>query len=48
MNFYIVDDSESVINLLKDVIENDFNNSVVGATYNAEQAFDDVIRLSVD
>ena len=48
MNFYIVDDNESVINLLKDVIENDFNNSVVGATYNAEQAFDDVIRLSVD
>lgn len=48
MNFYIVDDDNNAISLLKDIIENDFNNSVVGTTYNPEQAFEDVIRLSID
>ncbi|WP_251576261.1 DNA-binding domain-containing protein [Limosilactobacillus agrestimuris] len=48
MNFYIVDDDNNATSLLKDIIENDFNNSVVGTTFNPEQAFEDVIRLSID
>ncbi|MEY8442493.1 DNA-binding domain-containing protein [Lactobacillaceae bacterium 24-114] len=48
MNFYIVDDDNEATSLLKDIIENDFNNSVVGTTYNSEQAVEDVIRLSID
>lgn len=48
MNFYIVDDDNAATSLLKDIIENDFNNSVVGTTYNSEQAVEDVIRLSID
>lgn len=48
MNFYIVDNDNNATSLLKDIIENDFNNSVVGTTFNAEQAFEDVIRLSID
>lgn len=48
MNFYIVDDDNKATSLLKDIIENDFNNSVVGTTYNSEQAVEDVIRLSID
>lgn len=48
MNFYIVDDDNNATSLLKNIIENDFNNSVVGTTFNPEQAFEDVIRLSID
>lgn len=48
LNFYIVDNDENATSLLKDIIENDFNNSVVGNTYNAEQAVEDVLRLSID
>lgn len=48
MNFYIVDNDEGATSLLKDIIENDFNNSVVGNTYNPEQAVEDVLRLSID
>lgn len=48
MNFYIVNDSDNTTELLKDIIENDFNNSIVGTTTSPQQAYDDAMRLSID
>lgn len=49
MNFYIVNNNDdNTTNLLKDIIENDFNNSIVGTTTDAQQAYDDSMRLSID
>ena len=45
MNFYIVDNDNNATSLLKDIIENDFNNSVVGTTFNAEQLVRHLILL---
>lgn len=48
MNFYIADDDPDTIDLLSDLIENDFNNSIVGVADNPQQAYDDLLRLHVD
>jgi len=48
MNFYIADDDPDTIDLLSDLIENDFNNSIVGVADNPQQAYDDLLRLRVD
>ncbi|MDF9444529.1 response regulator, partial [Limosilactobacillus mucosae] len=48
MNFYIADDDPDTIALLSDLIENDFNNSIVGVADNPQQAYDDLLRLRVD
>lgn len=50
MNFYIVNNNsdDSATNLLRDIIENDFNNSIVGITTDPQQAYDDAMRLSID
>ena len=48
MNFYIVNDNDNSTELLKDIIENDFNNSIVGTTNSSQQAYDDAMRLSID
>ncbi|MCH3922246.1 DNA-binding domain-containing protein [Limosilactobacillus sp.] len=50
MNFYIVNnnDDDNATELLRNIIENDFNNSIVGTTTDPQQAFDDAMRLSID
>ncbi|MGQ5708438.1 response regulator [Lactobacillus sp. PSON] len=48
MNFYIVGKQQSTINYLRDIIERDFNNTIVGTTSDPQEAFYDVMRLSVD
>lgn len=48
MNFYIVDSDTRIIKLLRDIIENDFNNTIVGITSSPQQAYDDAMRLSID
>lgn len=48
MNFYIADDDPDTIAILSDLIENDFNNSIVGVADNPQQAYDDLLRLRVD
>ena len=41
MNFYILDNDSKIIHLLSNIIENDFNNTVVGKASNPQQAYDD-------
>ena len=48
MNFYIIDNDSKIIHLLSNIIENDFNNTVVGTTSNPQQAYDDAMRLGID
>lgn len=48
MNFYILDNDSKIIHLLSNIIENDFNNTVVGTTSNPQQAYDDAMRLGID
>lgn len=48
MNFYIVSNHQKESDLLKEVIETNFDNSVLGITDNPRVAYDDVMRLSVD
>lgn len=48
MNFYIVDRDQKQQQVLKKVIERDFDNSILGITDNPDQAYQDVLRLSVD
>lgn len=50
MNFYIVNsnDDGDATTLLRDIIENDFNNSIVGTTTDPQQAYDDAMRLGID
>lgn len=48
MNFYILDTDSKIIHLLSNIIENDFNNTVVGTSSNPRQAYDDAMRLSID
>ena len=38
MNFYILDNDSKIIHLLSNIIENDFNNTVVGTTSNPQPA----------
>lgn len=46
MNFYIADDDPDTIDLLSDLIENDFNNSIVGVADNPQQAYDDLLKCA--
>ncbi len=48
MNFYIVDCDKKQQQVLKKAIERDFDNSILGITDNPDQAYQDVLRLSVD
>lgn len=50
MNFYIVNNggNDNATKLLRNIIENDFNNSIVGTTTDPQQAYDDAMRLSID
>lgn len=48
MNFYILDNDSKIIHLLSNIIENDFNNTVVGTASNPQQAYDDAMRLGID
>lgn len=48
MNFYIVNENDNATELLSNIIENDFNNSIVGTTTDPQQAYDDAMRLSID
>lgn len=48
MNFYIVDRDQQEQQVLRKVIERDYDNSVLGITDNPDEAYQDVLRLSVD
>lgn len=48
MNFYIVDNEPVTVPVLKQVIEKNFDNAVLGVTSNPQQAYDDAMRLSID
>lgn len=48
MNFYIVDSDQNQQRFLKKSIERDFDNSILGITDNPVEAYQDVLRLSVD
>lgn len=48
MNFYIVDRDREEQKVLRKTIERDFDNSILGITDNPDEAYQDVIRLSID
>ncbi|MBU7540290.1 response regulator [Levilactobacillus brevis] len=48
MNFYILDNHLENVSTLRELIENDFNNVLVGITDNPERAYNDLLQLRVD
>lgn len=48
MNFYIVDYNHQEQQILKKVIEQGFDNSILGISEHPDQAYQDVLRLNID
>lgn len=48
MNFYILNNDQATINTLRDVIEADFDNVLIGVTDDPVKAYDDMLQLRVD
>ncbi len=48
MNFYILNSCPENIKILQKLIENDFDNILVGMTDNPEKAYNDLLQLRVD
>lgn len=48
LNFYILDNDPHYIPILRDLIENDFDNTLVGYSSDANSAYTDLLQLRVD
>ena len=48
MNFYLLQDDQVTSALLRDLIENDFDNTLVGLTADPNRAYEELLQLRVD
>lgn len=48
MNFYLLENDPQTRSILQTLIETDFNNTLVGATANSRQAYEDLLQFRVD
>lgn len=48
MNFYLLQDDQATSALLRDLIENDFDNTLVGLTADPNRAYEELLQLRVD
>ncbi len=48
MNFYLLESDQASIALLRDLIENDFDNTLVGLTADPNRAYEELLQLRVD
>lgn len=48
MNYYILDDDENIVKILKNIVESDFKHKVVGFSTDPKVAIDEIIRLHPD
>lgn len=48
MNFYLLQDDQATSALLRDLIENDFDNTLVGLTADPNRAYEKLLQLRVD
>ena len=48
MNFYLLQDDRATSALLRDLIENDFDNTLVGLTADPNRAYEELLQLRVD